>query len=51
MSLADLVLVIPTVKMPRRALTRTEIQMRWVAKNRRKFNAYRQQWYRERKAA
>lgn len=51
MSLADLVPVVLETRIERRRLSRTEIQMRWVRKNREKFNAYRREWYARRKAA
>lgn len=49
MSLMDIVPVVSQTRMPRRKQTRTEIQMRWVEKNRDKWNAYRREWYRRTK--
>lgn len=49
MSLADLVPVIASTRMERRRLTNTEKHMRWLAKNRSAFNAYRREWWRLRK--
>lgn len=50
MSLSDLVPVALSCEVPRRTLGRAEVQRRYRIKNRVKFNAYRRQWYRMRKA-
>lgn len=43
----DLIPVILQTRMEpqRQPLTRTQIHLRWVEKNRDKFNAYRREWY------
>lgn len=52
MSMADLVPLLLETRIERRQpLTRTQIQLRWVARNRAKFNAYRRDWRARRKAA
>jgi hypothetical protein len=45
----DLVPIALATRMPRRKLTRTQIHLRWVAKNRDKWNAYRREWWARRK--
>jgi hypothetical protein len=50
MSLSDLVPVALACEVPRRRLGRTEVQRRYRKNNRAKYNAYRRQWYRTRKA-
>lgn len=47
--LADLVPVIAQTRIERRRASRTQIQLRWVAKNRKAWNAYRRKWYASRK--
>lgn len=49
MSLRDLIPVALSTAMPRRRLTRTEIQRRYRMKHRAKLNAYRREWYRNRR--
>jgi len=49
--LSDLIPEVTKARMPRqRRISATAAHMRWVAKNRDRWNAYRRDWYARRKA-
>jgi len=49
MSVADLVQLAEAIRIERRKLTPTERHLRWVRKNRTKWNAYRRNWRQQRR--